>query len=223
MRSILIISFFLFLLYPARSQSKISFEQYSFMGGNQPGLLAPVAHYESRQNWYAEARYNYEDIHTFSLYIGHAFSGGKDFSWSFTPMVGGMAGKLEGGSFGLNSACSFKKFNFASQAQYSISAATRYDNFFYNWSELCYQPLDWIYTGIALQHTRIYATNALMDPGILVGFSFQQWSFPLYSFNPFGGRPYFVAGINWEWKHAGKKLQTADPFLLSALDENRIH
>src|ERR1700712_2571521 len=102
MRSIVTILCLLLSFYGANSQSKISFEQYSFMGPNQPGLLAPVAHYETKQKWYAEARYNYEDINTLSLYAGRTFSQQNDFSWSFTPMIGGMAGKMQGGSFGLN-------------------------------------------------------------------------------------------------------------------------
>jgi len=219
MRSAPIIAFFLFLLSNARSQSKISFEQYSFMGAGQSSLLSPVAHYETKQKWYAEARYNYEDINTFSLYAGRTFSKQNDFSWSFTPMVGGMAGKLKGGSFGLNSECSFGKFNFSSQAQYSVSAQTQNDNFFYNWSELWYQPLDWIYTGIALQHTRMYATNSLVDPGVLLGFSYNQWSFPLYSFNPFAGERYFVVGINWEWNHNKNKKKKPEPPALSKAGE----
>ena len=219
MRSLYTILFFLCSLHNVRSQSKISFEQYSFMGAGQASLLAPVAHYETKQNWYAEARYNYEDLNTFSLYAGHTFSGNKSFSWSLTPMVGGMAGKLKGGSVGLNSECSFKNFNFSSQSQYSISAASKYDNFFYNWSELCYQPLHWLYAGIAFQHTRLYASNSLIDPGVLVAFSFNQWSFPVYSFNPLADQRYFVVGINWEWKHAANKHKKADPPVLSKADE----
>jgi len=219
MRNLLIILVFLFSLYNVRSQSKISLEQYSFMGAGQTSLLAPVAHYETRQKWYAEARYNYEDINTVSLYAGRTFSKENDFSWSFTPMIGGMAGKLTGGSFGLNAELSFRKFNLSSQAQYSVSAGTKYDNFFYNWSEFWYQPRDWIYTGIALQHTRIYATNSLVDPGVLVGFSYNQWSFPFYSFNPFADERYFVVGINWEWNHDKNKKKKADPPGLSKADK----
>jgi len=205
MRKATTILLFVVMFYDGYAQQKLIVEQYSFIGGGATSMLAPVAHYESKQKWYAEARYNYEDINTFSLYAGRTFSSKHDFSWSLTPMIGGMAGKLKGGSFGLNSECSFKKFGFSSQAQYSVSAETQYDNFFYNWSELYYQPLNWIYTGIAVQHTRMYATNALVDPGILLGFSYNQWSFPLYGFNPFAEGRYFVVGINWEWNHSSNK------------------
>ncbi|MEP6748211.1 MAG: hypothetical protein ABJB86_10835 [Bacteroidota bacterium] len=186
------------------------------MGAGQPGLFSPVAHYESKKKWYAEARYNYEDVNTVSLYAGHTFSAEKEFSWSFTPMIGGMAGKLKGGSFGLNADLNFKGFYFSSQAQYSVSAQTRFDNFFYNWSEFYYAPTPWLYTGIAVQHTRLYATNSLVDPGMLIGFSFNQWSFPLYSFNPFANGRYFVAGVNWEWKHGTGKHKKVDPLLSQA-------
>lgn len=216
MRSLVIILFFFAVQPVAFSQPAFRVEQYSFLGGAQTSLLAPVAHYQTPKKWYAEARYNYEDIQTFSLYAGRVFSGKDDLSWSVTPMIGGMAGKLNGGSFGLNSAFSYGKFGFSSEAQYSVSAATRQDNFFYNWSELWYEPLDWIYTGIALQHTRMFASNSLVDPGVLLGFSYNQWSFPLYSFNPMSNQRYFVVGINWEWRQGKKSSKTAAPPVVSA-------
>lgn len=216
MRSVFLISFFLTLLIQVRSQSTLSFEQYSFIGTGQPGLLAPVAHYESPHKWYAEARYNYEDVQTVSLYAGRTFAATNNFSWSLTPMIGGMAGKLNGGSVGLHAGCSYGKFNFSSESQYSVAASTRYDNFFYNWSELWYQPADWMYTGFALQHTRLYAASSLIDPGIMLGFSYHKWSFPLYSFNMFSERRYFVLGINWEWKHAGNRQKKPASLLYSS-------
>ncbi|MFT3935866.1 MAG: hypothetical protein QM726_19715 [Chitinophagaceae bacterium] len=195
----------------------MSFEQYSFMGTGQNTLVAPVAHYETNSKWYAEARYNYEDINTVSLYAGHNFSSDKKFSWSFTPMAGIIAGNMKGGSFGLNTDLNYRKFYFSSQAQYSISTETRYDNFFYNWSELYYQPFEWMYTGVAVQHTRIYATNALVDPGLMLGFSYSQWSFPFYTFNPLGNQRYYVVGINWEWNHASRSHKKASPPIVNTV------
>jgi hypothetical protein len=215
MRNCLTIFFFLLFYYGAGAQQAFSFEQYSFLGAGQNSLLAPVAHYQSQQKWYAEARYNYEDVRTFSLYAGRTFSRENEFSWSLTPVLGAIAGKMNGGSFGLNSACSYHKFNFSSQAQYSVSAEDRYQNFFYNWAEFCYQPTEWFYTGIALQHTRMYATNTVADPGLLLAFSVGQWTVPLYSFNTFGGEKYYVLGINWEWKHAKAQVKQA-PIVLAA-------
>jgi len=220
MRNCYTIFVFLFLLHEVSAQQVLSFEQYSFVGAGQNSLLAPVAHFQSDKKWYAEARYNYEDLRTFSLYAGRTFSQEKEFSWSLTPVLGAIAGKMNGGSFGLNSSCSYHKFNFSSQAQYSVSAETRYENFFYNWAEFCYQPAEWIYTGIAVQHTRMYATHTVADPGLLLAFSFGQWTVPLYSFNPFAGEKYYVLGINWEWKHKKPQVPKQAPLVLAAADKS---
>jgi len=216
MRNCLTIFFFIARCCDACGQQTFSFEQYSFVGAGQNSLLAPVAHYQSSGKWYAEARYNYEDIRTFSVYAGRTFSRDKEFSWSLTPVLGAIAGKMNGGSFGLNSACSYHKFNFSSQAQYSVSAENRYENFFYNWAEFCYQPTAWFYTGIAVQHTRMYATNTVADPGLLLAFSVGQWTVPLYSFNTFSGEKYYVLGINWEWKHSKTQVPKQAPIVLAS-------
>src|SRR6478609_2187768 len=39
-----------------------------------------------------EARYNYEDMNTFSGWEGYNFSGGGEFEFAFTPMLGGVVG-----------------------------------------------------------------------------------------------------------------------------------
>jgi len=191
--------FFLLLLFSARSQSKISFEQYSFTGGSQPGILAPVAHYETRQKWYAEARYNYEDFNTFSLYAGHTFSQENEFSWSFTPMIGGMAGRLTGGSFGLNSELSFRKFNFSSESQYCVSASTRYDNFFYNWSEAGITAFDKLRVGISLSRTRLFQSDLELQKGIFAQYSFWKLTAGLFYFNPFSSDNYLIASLGIEF------------------------
>jgi hypothetical protein len=207
------------LFYGVRSQSKLGLEQYSFMHAGENNGWSPVAHYQTSKKWYAEARYNYEDFQTFSLYAGKTFSAENDVSYSLTPMIGGMLGRLNGGSLGLNTELSFRKFSFSSQSQYSLSTDNQRSNFFYSWSELSYQPLNWVYTGVAIQHTRFYQANTLMEPGVLLGFSFQHWLFPLYTFNPFSNSPYFVVGMSWEWKHGKGTPKKITPQLITRTDD----
>ena len=58
-----------------------------------------------------EARYNYEDRETFSGWIGYNFSGGDDvFSYTFTPMLGGVVGLSNGVAPGLEFTLTYKKF-----------------------------------------------------------------------------------------------------------------
>jgi hypothetical protein len=215
MRSILFIALFLSVRHLAHAQSKLGFDQYSYVGTGQLSTLVPVAHYQSNSKWYAEARYNYDEYQSFSLYAGKTFSRQNIFAYAFTPMIGGVTGKLNGGSVGLNTELSYKKFNFSSQSQYTVSAASQAGNFFFSWSELYYQPLNWLYTGVTLQHTRIYKTDASVEPGILLGFSFDHWSFPVYSFIPYARERYFVIGINWEWNYSKTPHRKSDPPVLT--------
>jgi hypothetical protein len=221
MRSIIFIIQFLFLQQVTQAQSRLGFDQYSYVGTGQLNTLVPVAHYESNNKWYAEARYNYDEFQTFSLYAGKTFSRQNIFSYSFTPMVGGMTGKLNGGSVGLNTELSYKKFIFSSQSQYTVSAASQSSNFFFSWTDLYYQPLNWVYTGVTLQHTRFYKTDAKLEPGVLIGFSFDHWSFPLYSFTPYANERYFVVGVNWEWNYKKSFRKKADPLILTRGELNK--
>jgi hypothetical protein len=218
MRSILLITVLLFLLHINHAQSRLGFDQYSYLGTGQLHTLVPVMHYESNNKWYAEARYNYDEYQTFSLYAGKTFSRQNMFSYAFTPVIGAMTGKLNGGSVGLNTELSYKKFNFSSQSQYTVSAENKNSNFFFSWSELYYQPLKWMYTGVTLQHTRIYKTDARLEPGVLIGFSFDQWSFPVYSFTPYAAERYFVVGINWEWQYTRTPRRKPAPLVLTNSD-----
>jgi hypothetical protein len=200
MRSTFLILIFLSSFIRTLAQSEAGFEQYTYIGGAQGNTIAPLIHYQTKNKWYTEARYNYEDLQTFSLYAGRTFSSARAFEYSFTPMVGAMAGKLQGGLLGLNMNLGYKNFYFSSQSQYAVSATGRNDNFFFSWSEFGYQPLTWIYGGVSLQHTQLYNTASTMEPGILLGVSIKQWTIPVYGFNIFHGEQYFVVGINWQWK-----------------------
>ncbi|RZK44426.1 MAG: hypothetical protein EOO94_05205 [Pedobacter sp.] len=104
-----------------QAQSELGIEQYSYLGTGQPGTIVPVAHYRTRSNWYAEARYNYDEINTFSLYAGRTFSGERNLAYSITPMIGAMVGRSSGGSIAINTEFDFRRFNFSSQSQYSVN------------------------------------------------------------------------------------------------------
>jgi hypothetical protein len=184
----------------AAAQSKIGFENYTFYGRGVNTSQMPIVSYQNKTNWYAQARYNYEDEQTMSVYIGRSFSKQGDFSYNLIPMAGAVAGRFNGGSLGLNTELGYKDFFANSQSQYSFSYKNRYDNFFYTWTDLGYQPLKWLFAGVSLQQTQIYNETGQWEPGVLMGFSFKKWSVPLYAFNPAGDRRYFILGINMEWQ-----------------------
>jgi hypothetical protein len=192
---------------PVHSQAEAVVEQYHFAGKGMPYLFMPVAHFQSARNWYAEARYNYEDIETFSLHFGKSFTGDKRLSYSLTPLLGASVGRYKGVSTGLNVDLEFEQFFFSAQSQYSMATARgkRGDNFFYSWSEAGYQPLNWLYAGASFQQTWT-SYEKLLEPGMLVGFSFNRFSIPLYGFDLFdNNNRYFIIGLTVSWQ--GKKKE----------------
>jgi len=182
------------------SQTEMTFDQYHLMGHQQPYLFMPVIHYRNAHNWYAEARYNYEDLQTVSLFLGKAFTGDKEFSYSLVPMFGASVGRFTGLSAGLNVDLEYNKFYFSTQSQYSLSTKQPKEYFLYSWSEAGYQPLNWLYAGVSVQQTHDRYTGDQVQPGLLVGFSFSRFTLPVYAFDPLSASPYFIVGVSFQWK-----------------------
>lgn len=193
---------------PIFAQSKITFEQYRIINtGQSPGYM-PIMQYQHPKNWYAEARYNYEDAETFSLYLGRAFTGGTHtLNYSIVPMLGGSMGRWQGISTGLNINVDLNNFFFSSQSQYNIHdqppgmAITSYMTGA-NW---VYQSLKWLYAGLSLQHTHDRLIGHDVQPGFMVGFTFNRFTIPVYTFEPFSNGRNFIVGVTMEWKNKKKK------------------
>ncbi|MEO6330458.1 MAG: hypothetical protein ABIO55_16100 [Ginsengibacter sp.] len=181
------------------SQTHGGVEQYYYPGNKRISAIVPRVYFQNKKNWYGEVRYNYDDLETISFNAGKTFSNDDIISYTVTPIAGIMAGKSTGALLGLNGELDYKKLFFTAESQYAFSAKSRTGNFFYNWSELGYQVTGNIYTGLALQVTRLYKTTSSIEPGFMTGASFNNWTFPMYIFNPMNNSRYFVLGINIEW------------------------
>jgi hypothetical protein len=204
-----------FMSQPGFSQSAMNFEQYHVVSPGQPYSYMPVMHYQHARNWYAEARYNYEDAETFSLFLGRAFAGeNNDLNFSFVPLLGGSVGRFNGISTGLNIDMDYNKFFFSSQSQYSKSTSQYSTDFLYSWSEVGYQSLKWFYAGLSVQHTFDRQIGNELQPGVMIGFTFNRFSIPVYTFDPFNSGRNFIVGLTMEWKHA-KRKQPAFPVVKS--------
>lgn len=173
-------------------------EQYYYWEEEKPITLVPIVHVQGARSWYGEARYNYEELGTFSLYAGRNFSKEyKRFSYSLTPIAGAVVGKLKGGSFGLNATLEFGDLFFSSQSQYTFCPSTNSENFLFSWAEVGYEPIKWFYFGFSVQHTYYSRQDVtVLQHGGMIGFTAERWSFPVYGFNLLDASRYFVLGIN---------------------------
>lgn len=130
-----------------------------------------------------EARYNYEDRETFSGWIGYNYTGGDDFEYTLTPMLGGVVGLSNGVAAGLEITLGFKGFEFYSELENFFDPKTKDNNYFYAWTDLTYAPNDWIWFGLSGQRTRLYQTDIELQKGLMVGAGLKNWELTTYVYN----------------------------------------
>ncbi|HSU54931.1 MAG TPA: hypothetical protein VLT36_12810, partial [Candidatus Dormibacteraeota bacterium] len=70
------------------------------------------------RDWlHVEARYNYEALDTGSAWLGYNFSGGSNWLWELTPMVGGVFGHTAGVGPGYKGSLSWWKLELYSEGE----------------------------------------------------------------------------------------------------------
>jgi hypothetical protein len=142
-----------------------------------------------------EARVNYEDLDTGSLWFGYNFSGGETVEWALTPAIGGIFGQTDGVAPGYKGSLSWRQLEFYSEGEYVFDADDSADSFFYNWSELTFVPAEWFRMGLVTQRTRVYETERDIQRGLLVGVSYKNLEATSYVFNPDNSQPVVVFSV----------------------------
>jgi hypothetical protein len=155
----------------------------------QPTFIA------DREWLHLEARYNYEDLRTGSVWMGYNFQGGENVTWELTPMFGGVFGNTSAIAPAYKGAVSWWKLQLASEGEYVFDTEDSSENFFYNWSELTFAPVEWWRMGLVTQRTRVYETDREIQRGILVGFTYRNLDSAIYLFNPDDSEPFVVGAV----------------------------
>jgi hypothetical protein len=138
-----------------------------------------------------EGRYNYEARDTGSAWIGWNFFFGEDWKFGFTPMIGGVFGKMKGVAPGLTFTLDWGPLSLWSQGEYVIDLVDSSQSYAYVWSELSVAGPDWLRVGVVLQRTRAFQTTTEFQGGPLLGVSFWKLSGTAYLFAP-GTQDQFV-------------------------------
>jgi hypothetical protein len=131
-----------------------------------------------------EARYNYENQKTGSVWAGYNFHAGDKLALDFTPMVGGVFGRTTGFAPGYQGTLAYREIELYSQGEYVFDTGERSGSFFYTWSELTYSPAEWMRAGFVLERTKAYKSEFESQPGCLIGFTYNRYDFSVYVFNP---------------------------------------
>jgi hypothetical protein len=161
-------------------------------------FLSPIA--TADRGWlHLEARYNYEDLQTGSIWVGRSFSVGHRFVFEATPMIGGIFGNTTGVAPGYEVSFSYKRLEFSSSGEYVVDTRNQNGSFFYSWPELTYSPRDWLHIGLAAQRTKVYHTSLDTQRGVLIGLSHKKFRFTTYIFNPGWSDPTLVLELGWSF------------------------
>jgi hypothetical protein len=158
-----------------------------FYPGDLVGL--PVIRAD-RNKLHLEARYNYEDMETFSGWIGYNFKGGNELEYFITPMIGGVAGNTNGFAPGLEFTFGYKGFELYNESEYMVDVNSKESNFFYTWTDFSYSPKDWLWFGLSAQSTQNYQENTEYESGFLLGAGYKNFELTGYYYNPGSDRHY---------------------------------
>ena len=152
-----------------------------------------------RRGLHLEARYNYEDLETGSVWVGYNFSVGEKLTLDITPMLGGVFGNTSGIAPGLRFSLKWWRLELYAEGEYVFNTRESADSFFYLWSELTVSPVDWLRAGLVAQRTRAYESELDIQRGFLLGLSYKQVEVAGHVFNPDKDKPTYVISIRVEF------------------------
>jgi hypothetical protein len=174
-----------------------SADSYYYVVPNGKNILN-VNGYADHKNLHIEARYNYEDQNTASIFGGWKFETGNKIQLEATPMMGIAFGKSNGVAPALDVQLTYKIFDLYFESEYFADFSGKENDFLYTWTELGITPFNAFRTGITTESTRLYKTKLDVQRGLFSQYSFRKLSLGVYYFNPFFRDNYiiFSATIN---------------------------
>ncbi len=148
-----------------------------------------------RGRLHLEARYNYEDLHTASTWIGWTLSAGKSLALEITPIAGFVFGDARGVAPGYKGSLSWRALELYSESEHVFDLDDDVDSFFYNWSQLTVMPVDWGTIGVVVQRTQAYESDREFQRGLLLGLSHGGGELSAIVFNPDENEPLVVVVV----------------------------
>lgn len=147
-----------------------------------PFYIIPIFQAD-KSRLHLEARYNYEELETFSIWAGYNITGGKKFQYTIVPMAGGLAGRINGFAPGVEVTFDYSDFELYCESEYIFDSDDSENNFYYHWIDITYSPVEWLFFGVSSQLTSALQTDPDMQNGVLAGGNYKNLDMSLYYFN----------------------------------------
>lgn len=168
---------------PSKPADAWNFSAYldGYMELGEEGYLVPTV-FAERGPVHLEARYNYEDFNTASLFFGWTFQlGNEDTLLKVRPMLGGVAGLVNGMSPGLEIEAHWWRLSYWLEGEYFFNFADGEENYLYTWSELNFDIVpSALWVGGSFQRLKLVDTGSELDAGPMVGVSVGNFSLSFY-------------------------------------------
>jgi hypothetical protein len=142
--------------------------QLSWYGTPDYSFLMPCLTVTNK-HLYLQARYNYEDLATGSFFAGYRFYGGKKLHFELATSAALILGQTRGAAPDLNLQLEWRSWTLSSESEYLFNFEDYNQDYYYQWTDLTFAPLDWLWVGLSAQRTRIYQTGLDLQRGITVG------------------------------------------------------
>lgn len=144
--------------------------------------LTPIL-YADRGALHLEARYNYEELETLSVFAGWTFASEGELEASLTPMLGLVAGETDGLAPGLEFDLGWRALAWYGESEYVFDREERDDDFFYSWSTLTYGFTDRLAAGLVVERTKLVETDWSLQRGLALEFAHGSLGLSVYAYN----------------------------------------
>ncbi len=183
---------------PSPASWEFSLSVYTYIVPDDREYVQPTITLD--RDWlHLEARYNYENLDTGSLWFGYNFGGGEELWWEITPMIGGVFGETTGVAPGYKGSVGWWKLELYTEGEFVIDTDDTSESFFYSWSELSLAPWEWLRVGLVGQRTRLYESGREFSGGVLAGVTFERFNLTGYAFNLDESDPLWVIGVGFDF------------------------
>lgn len=152
------------------------------------------------KDYYLEARFNYEDDKTMSLYFGKAYIHDKKVYYEFIPMIGLVYGQMMGISPGFNLKIDYKRFTSSTQCQYTFDLKDKDNSFFWDWSNFYIKINKNIALGCAIQINRSKSGDNFVHYSPALRFEHNSFIFEANAFNFWEKYPLWSFGFEYDFK-----------------------
>lgn len=151
-------------------------------------------------DYYLEARYNYENLNTASLYFGRSFAFDKKALVEITPMLGGVVGATNGISPAFNFFLGYKSFSTTTQCQYTIDLKDIKNSFFWDWTNFYFTFSEHFGLGGAIQMLIPQSGKGIYNAGPMVRLSYKSLAAELYVYNFWMYQPTYAVAIQYAFE-----------------------